>query len=232
MGKQTSTRHCTGYVVVGGGLGDDKTVRLWRLADNTCTAVLKEHTNSVYALACTPDGATLASGSTDNTVRLWRLADNTCTAVLEGHTSSVYALACTPDGATLASGSDDNTVRLWRLADNTCTAVLEGHTNAVRALACTPDGATLASGSNDNTVRLWRLADPPKVCCPSVNRLNLSRSLHSLHFTSLHSTSRDPATLRCQGKGAGIGTAAAAMASLRNGTSERFEYASRTSNGT
>ena len=157
MGKQTSTRHCTGYVVVGGGLGDDKTVHLWRLADNTCTAVLKEHTNSVYALACTPDGATLASGSTDNTVRLWRLADNTCTAVLEGHTSSVYALACTPDGA------------------------------------------TLASGSNDNTVRLWRLADPPKVCCPSVNRLNLSRSLHSLHFTSLHSTSRDPATLRCQG---------------------------------
>ena len=113
------------------------------------------------------------------------------------------------------------------LADNTCTAVLEGHTSLVCALACTPDGATLASGSGDNTVRLWRLADPPKVCCPSVNRLDPLTL-----FTSLHSTSRDLATLRCQGKGTGIGTAAAAMASLRNGTSERFEHASRTSNGT
>ena len=114
---------------------------------------------SVFALACMPDGGTLASGSADKTVRLWRLSDGTCTAVLEGHTQSVYALACTPDGATLASGSRDNTVRLWRLSDGTCTAVLEGHTSFVVALACTPDGATLASGSVDNTVRLWRLAD-------------------------------------------------------------------------
>jgi WD40 repeat protein len=55
----------------------DKTVRLWCLADNTCTAVLEGHTNDVNTLVCTPDGATLASGSDDNTVRLWRLADNT-----------------------------------------------------------------------------------------------------------------------------------------------------------
>ena len=135
---------------------EDHTVRLWRLSDGSCTAVLEGHTRWVVALACTPDGATLASASWDHTVRLWRLADNTCTAVLEGHTNFVDALACTPDGATLASGSWDNTVRLWRLADNTCNAVLKGHTNEVRALACTPDGATVASGSGDNTVRLWR----------------------------------------------------------------------------
>ena len=117
------------------------------------------HTSPVIALACTPDGATLASSSYDETVRLWRLSDGSCTAVLKGHTSAVRALACTPDGATLASGSWDKTVRLWRLADNTCTAVLEGHTGVVWALACTPDGAILASGSTDKTVRLWRLSD-------------------------------------------------------------------------
>jgi hypothetical protein len=122
-------------------------------------AVLEGHTNSVFALACTPDGTTLASGSSDKTIRLWRLADNTCTAILKGHTNSVLALACTPDGTTLASSSHDNTIRLWRLVDNTCTAVLEEHTNSVYALACTPDGATLASGSDDDTIRLWCLAD-------------------------------------------------------------------------
>jgi WD40 repeat protein len=35
---------------------------------------IKGHTSSVYALTCTPDGATLASGSFDTTVRLWRYA--------------------------------------------------------------------------------------------------------------------------------------------------------------
>jgi len=45
----------------------DNTVRLWRLADNTCANVLKGHINWVSALACTPNGATLASGRYDKT---------------------------------------------------------------------------------------------------------------------------------------------------------------------
>ena len=134
-------------------------MRLWRLKDNTCTAVLQGHTATVFAVACTPDGKTLASGSTDKTVRLWCLKDNSCTAVLQGHAGPVHALACTPDGRTLASSGLDTTVRLWRLANNSCSAILEGHTGYVKALACTSDGQTLASGSGDKTVRLWRLKD-------------------------------------------------------------------------
>ena len=32
-----------------------------------------------------PDGKTLASGSSDNTVRIFNLEDGTCQKVLEGH---------------------------------------------------------------------------------------------------------------------------------------------------
>jgi len=121
-----------------------------RLSDSSRSDFFRRrHTDKINALACTPDGATLASSSWDNTVRLWRLSDGTCTAVLKGHTDSVLALAYTPDGATLASGSVDNTVRLWRLADNTCTIVIK-YSNMIYDLAYSPRGSSLIIARNSS----------------------------------------------------------------------------------
>ena len=106
-------------------------------------AVLEGHTGRVYAIAFSPDGATLASGAGDHTVRLWEVASGRERAVLRGHTDEVRAIAFSPDGATLASGSGDHTVRLWEVASGRERAVLRGHTDEVRAIAFSPDGATL-----------------------------------------------------------------------------------------
>jgi WD40 repeat protein len=138
----------------------DKAARCRQMLERSSRelAVLSGHTHGVSAIAFSPDGATLASGSFDNTVRLWDVATGREQAVLSGHTSSVYDIAFSPDGATLASGSYDKTVRLWDVATGRERAVLSGHTHGVSAIAFSPDGATLASGSHDNTVRLWDVA--------------------------------------------------------------------------
>ncbi|MYG06378.1 hypothetical protein F4167_07140 [Candidatus Poribacteria bacterium] len=77
--------------------------------------VLTGHTLTVWSVAFSPDGLTLASGSQDETIRLWNIATGAHIATLTGHTAPVKSVAFSSDGVTLASGSMDSTVRLWDL---------------------------------------------------------------------------------------------------------------------
>src|SRR3990167_9568790 len=88
-----------------------------RIYDGVITDALAliGHTDSVWALAITPDGQTLVSAGYDHTIRRWRIADGTEIAQpLIGHKNSVLALAITPDGQTLVSAGGDHTIRRWR----------------------------------------------------------------------------------------------------------------------
>ncbi|MDE0427730.1 MAG: dockerin type I domain-containing protein [Candidatus Poribacteria bacterium] len=119
---------------------------------------LTGHTSSVYSVAFSPDGQTIASGSGDNTIRFWDV--NTATEIkkLIGHTDSVYSVAFSPDGQTIASGSFDNTIRLWNVTTGAEIKKLIGHTDWVWDVAFSPDGQTIVSTSVDKTVRLWDVA--------------------------------------------------------------------------
>jgi WD40 repeat protein len=154
FGGKVLAFHPGGHTLAGAA-GMDKTIQLLDLATGQATA-LAGHTSPVEAAAFSPDGRTLATGSSDKTVRLWDLATGQATATLTHHGGYVVSVAFSPDGRTLATGTGD-IVQLWDLATGQATATLFGHTEFVWSVAFSPDGHTLASGSMDKTVRLWTL---------------------------------------------------------------------------
>ena len=139
--------------------GSYKSIKLWRMSDNTLITTLAGHASSVSSVAFNHDGTVLASGSDDKTIKLWRMSDNTLIKTFKGYGSSVSSVAFNHDGSVLASGSYNGTIKLWRMSDNTLITTLTGHANDVESVAFNHDGSVLASGSDDKTIKLWRMSD-------------------------------------------------------------------------
>jgi WD40 repeat protein len=119
---------------------------------------LEGHKLEVFALAFSPDGKWLASGSGDKTVRIWNVGNGDCVQTLEGHKARLADVAFSPDGQHLASAASDGSVRIWSAPGWQQEAACEGHGKAVNAIGWAPDSKTLATGSDDQTVRLWDLS--------------------------------------------------------------------------
>jgi WD40 repeat protein len=110
----------------------------------------------VNALAFTPDGKTLISGSQDGSVRLWDVSTMRERLRLDAHMGPVESLALSPDGKTVVAGSYLNVLRLWDVASGTELFVkFQGHDGRVNDVAYAPDGKTVAVADDAGAVVFW-----------------------------------------------------------------------------
>jgi WD40 repeat protein len=123
---------------------DARAIYLWDVRTGTAIGVLRGHDGPVSALAHSPDGRHLASGSADKTVRLWEPAARKEVAVLRGHKKRVKWLAYSPDGRRICS-LEEGAGRLWDATTGRAIAVLTGPVSDTAALF-TPDGRRFVIG--------------------------------------------------------------------------------------
>lgn len=74
---------------------------------------LKGHKGQVSAVAYSPDGSAIATGSWDSTVKLWDAATGRERATYRWPVGRVYSLAYAPDGFRIAAGDDVGNVVVW-----------------------------------------------------------------------------------------------------------------------
>jgi WD40 repeat protein len=99
------------------------------------------------AIAFSPDGSLIATGTDDGNVRIWRSSDGSLVHDLIGHRFPVRIVAFSPDGMMVASGGSDNTARLWMVAGGMSRKVYDNKTD-VRDIAFSSDSHYLAVSAN------------------------------------------------------------------------------------
>jgi len=116
---------------------------------------LLETTDSVFAVAFSPDGTKLAAGGADRAVRVWEVATGKELALIEDHADWIFDIAWSPDGKRLATASRDKTSKVFDVEKKESIATFPGHAETVFCVAFTPDGKAIATGGADNQIRVW-----------------------------------------------------------------------------
>ncbi len=123
---------------------------------------LLETTDSVFAVAFSPDSKKLAAAGADRAIRVWDVESGKLLATIEDHADWILDVAFSPDGKKLASASRDKTAKVFDVEKKESQVTFPGHAQTVNAVAFTSDGKQVLSAGDDNTIRYWSVADEAK----------------------------------------------------------------------
>ncbi|EPS71541.1 hypothetical protein M569_03220 [Genlisea aurea] len=153
----------------------DRTVRAWRISDNTCVDSFNAHEDRINDIAVNQNDGSVFTASNDGAVKIWRRVygqtSHTLTMTLKFQYSPVNALGLITCGSSntngnngggggcfLYSGSSDGFINFWEKEKISGRfnhgGFLQGHRFAVLCLVALEK--LVFSGSEDTTIRVWR----------------------------------------------------------------------------
>ena len=117
------------------------------------THIFGGHGDMVTAVAWSPDGGHILTGSDDGTARVWDTSTWENTLTLEHGVCWFNAVVWSPSGTQILTSSDTY-VYVWNTTTWTKTHTLE-HSDLVQSVVWSPDGTRILTGAYDNTARIW-----------------------------------------------------------------------------
>src|SRR5262249_31682614 len=149
----------------------DHTVQVWDVQNFSLITVYTRHSDFVDALAWSPDGRYLASGSWDDTVQVWNFQTKVLLFFYQ-YNEIVNAVAWSPNGRYLAVGGRDRYVHILNAKtgeqvlrynghayqDSAVNAISGNGDSVVNTVAWSPDSRFIASGDRAHVVQVWSAA--------------------------------------------------------------------------
>ncbi len=99
---------------------------------------VKHSDGYLLAVAFSPGGKRLLTGSYDRTAKVWDAEKGQQLLALQGHTDRVSSVAWSPDGKRILTGSYDSTAKVWDAENGTEVLALKGHTGLVLSVSWSP----------------------------------------------------------------------------------------------
>ena len=197
-----------GETVAFGGLGE---IRLWNtetgdeqaipLAD--LSAGIPHNIPRILALAFSPHGTWLVSGTNQGKIQMWDVVTGRALAVFAAPTEQenlerILALAFSPDGTLLAAGIRGH-IHLWEVdTANKLFSVNTEHkrgdkpfSGAAEPLVFSPDGAVLVNGLHIGSIQLWDVTTGDKIAALDGHTQKVETLAFSPDGKTLVSTSED-----------------------------------------
>ena len=93
-------------------------MRIWNASTGKERTSFRAAASRVNAIAYSPDGNGLATGSLDGPIGLWDSRNGNPAGILRGHTEPVFEVAFSNDGTKLISAGQHATIKVWDLTSD------------------------------------------------------------------------------------------------------------------
>ncbi|CAK5085748.1 unnamed protein product [Meloidogyne enterolobii] len=99
------------WLAIGCGRGMDAQLLVWEWQSESHILKQQSHSQTITAIAYSPDGSILATGAEDGKVKLWNCATSFCTVTFTEHETGVTDICFTQNGKAVLSSSLEGSIR-------------------------------------------------------------------------------------------------------------------------